>query len=325
MIGASLRIAQRSCNEWLESTVRGTVERRLRRRLAAALKETSMTYDPALIARLFDAYGSGEWHRLEQNVAGRNSYGVHRRFLAAHAREGMHALDIGSGPGRYAIDLAQLGTEVTVADLSAVQLGLARTHLSESGLGPKVRDYLQLDVTDLRCFDDESFDLVVCYGAVLSYTRERYSQGLAELYRVTRLGGIVLLSVMSLFGVFRMLASLDAAGAFGEIASQPDLREVFTGADVVYTPMDSRYHHAPMALFSSRGLRTAISAAGLEVLTMASANPILSKGARAPQIEGDSGAAERLRDLELFACEYPGLLDAGVHLIAVARRPDQGS
>jgi ubiquinone/menaquinone biosynthesis C-methylase UbiE len=47
---------------------------------------------------------------------------------------------------------------------------------------------------------DKTFDVVVCFGGPLSYVCDRRHQAAAELVRVTRPGGLLLVSVMSRFG-----------------------------------------------------------------------------------------------------------------------------
>lgn len=280
-----------------------------------------MTYDPAVVRSYFDALGEREWQRLETTFQGRAAYAVHKRFLDAHARAGAKVLDIGSGPGRYAIDLISRGAEVVVADLSPVQVELARQRITEQGLnGPSVQ-FRELDVTNLSMFGDASFDLVVCYGGVLSYTRERHTQALRELARVVRPGGIVLLSVMSLYGTMRLIGPLDAAAVVESMDQHLDWAAVKSGAQIIYTHTSSKEFHQPIALFTSRALRDAVEVAGLVVETLASASAIITQYARVPNIDASPTASAEMQRLEIELCDYPGLVDAGSHLIAVARRP----
>lgn len=59
-------------------------------------------------------------------------------------------------------------------------------------------------MTDLSRFDDASFDATVCYGGPVSYTMDRADDAVAELLRVTKPGGYLLLSVMSKVGATRI-------------------------------------------------------------------------------------------------------------------------
>ena len=51
---------------------------------------------------------------------------------------------------------------------------------------------------------------------------------------------------------------------------------------------------------------------------MAAANPVVSDGAKIPRITESAQAAAELTSLEVALCTYPGLVDTGEHLLAVA-------
>lgn len=280
-----------------------------------------MTYDSNSVRAYFDKFGEQEWARLETDIQGRSNYAVHKRFLDDYVHSGMRVLDIGSGPGRFAIDLVNAGAEVTVADLSPVQLGLARQNLAARGLLDRVAEFRQLDVLDMQSIDEGAYDVVVCFGGVVSYTRERHPEALCALRRVVRPGGAVLVSVMSLYGVLRLAGPLDAATVLESMDDHIDWQSVLAGADVVYTRPGSVEFHQPLALFTSAGLKRVVTEAGLLVETVAAANVILPVYTPVPKFEGSSEAADVVQKLELVVCDYPGLLDAGGHLLAVARRP----
>lgn len=280
-----------------------------------------MTYNAERVRTYFDAFANREWERLETTFQGRSNYAVHKRFLDEHVRPGMRVLDIGSGPGRFAIDLVSAGAEVTLADLSQVQLDLAQQRLGERGMLDRVRGFHCLDVLDLGSIDEATYDLVVCFGGVVSYTRERYAEALRELKRVVRPGGAVLLSVMSLYGTLRLIGPLDAAAVVETVDQHMDWQAVLAGDDIVYTRAESAEFHQTIALFTSAGLKAAVAAAGLEVMQLASANPLVPQFLKIPGVEASAKASELMLALEVAACDRPGLLDAGGHLIAVARRP----
>jgi ubiquinone/menaquinone biosynthesis C-methylase UbiE len=280
-----------------------------------------MTYDAERVRTYFDRFAEREWTRLEDTLQGRSAYATHRRFIDAYVRPGMRVLDIGSGPGRYAIDLVTLGAQVTVADLSPVQLELARARLAECGLLDRVEAVRALDVTDLSPLADASFDAIVCYGGVLSYARDAHPRAIRELTRVVRPSGVVLASVISLYGTLRLIGPLDAAMVLEEIDRHLDWSAVLAGAPVVYTRPDSAEFHQPIALFTSAGLCAALTAAGLAVEAVASSNCVVPQFSRIPNLEANDAAARKLADLERALADVPGLVDAGGHIIAVARRP----
>jgi 2-polyprenyl-3-methyl-5-hydroxy-6-metoxy-1,4-benzoquinol methylase len=281
----------------------------------------SASYDPQSVRRYFDAFGEREWQRLEATFQGRSNYAVHRHLLEQHIVPGDRVLDVGCGPGRFAIDLATLDARVTLVDLSDVQLDLARQRLGERQMLDRVEGFQRGDVLDLSAFGDSTYDAVVCFGGVLSYTREKYAAAIGELGRVVRPGGVVLVSVMSLYGAMRLLGPLDAAQVVESIDQHLDWEQVLGGADIVFTRPGSKEFHQPIALFTSRGLSAALTDAGLHVERLASANPLFPQYMKVAQIEASAAASDRLMALEAAVCQNPGLIDAGGHLIAVARRP----
>ncbi len=109
--------------------------------------------------------------------------------LQAHLRPGLRVLDYGCGPADWGVWLATEGADVTLLDLSpaAVELGLLRARAS----GVTVRGEAR-DASDLSCFRDGEFDLVYASAAV--HHTLKYPHAFAELVRVIRTGGVLLLA-----------------------------------------------------------------------------------------------------------------------------------
>lgn len=124
----------------------------------------------------------------------------------------MRVADIGCGPGRFALDALGAGARLTLADLSRIQLNLARGRIEGAGFTASVDGYHQLDVSDLSVLADGAFDADVCYGGVLSYARAQHVQAIEELVRIAKPEAPIVISVMSLWGTMALLGTLDAAG-----------------------------------------------------------------------------------------------------------------
>ncbi len=281
-----------------------------------------MTYDADSVRAYFDRLGGQEWDRLESTLQGQIKYAIHSRFLSEYVRPGMHVLDAGCGPGRFAIDMARLGARLTLADISDKQLDLARDRLESAGLIDRVEAVHRVDVLDMAIFADGGFDIVVCYGAAVSYTCEHYARALRELARVTRTAGRLLVSVTSLFGALRLVGPYDADSFLSDPDRHLDWTAVLAKTGVVLSRAGSNEFHQPLALFTSDGLRGALADAGLQAEVIASANPLVPEAASIPKIHGDERASVALADLEAALCDWPGLLDAGEHLLAVCRKAD---
>jgi hypothetical protein len=127
---------------------------------------------------------------------------------------------------------------------------------------------------------------------------------------------------MSLFGALRLIGPLDAAAFLEQPDDHLDWNAVLSGADVVCTHPTSNEFHRPLALFTSRGLRDALTASGLVVETIGTSDPFVPEYLRLPRIDQSATASEALLSLEVSAWAQPGLVDGGGHLVAVARKPD---
>jgi SAM-dependent methyltransferase len=268
----------------------------------------------------FDALGPGEWERLEATLHGRVKYLVHNRFIEEYIAAGQRVLDAGSGPGRFAISMARRGARVTLLDISPGQVEAARARIAAAGCDAEA--FVVGDVRDLSRFADASFDAVVCYGGAVSYACGSHQSALTELVRVCRPGGLLLVSVMSLWGTLMLAGTLDAESFLVDWDEHLLWRPPAPLPDVVMTRPTSNEFHLPMALFSARGLRRLLEDAGCDVLRTAAANPVSRVGLPLARITASDAASRQLAELELAMCEVGGLVDCGEHVVMVARKRD---
>lgn len=142
-------------------------------------------------------------HALFQRIARRydlindiQSFGLHRAWkrrlvqLAAPG-PGRRALDVCCGTGDIALALARAGAEVTGLDFTEGMLEVARERGAGLGRAKSIHppQFLRGDALQLP-FPDASFDVVtVGYGL---RNLARWEAGLAEMWRVTRPGGRLL-------------------------------------------------------------------------------------------------------------------------------------
>lgn len=269
-----------------------------------------MAYDPAAIAAYFDAWGAAEWDRFDGSLGDRISLALHSEALERFVPPGSRVLDVGAGPGRFTEVLHRLGCRIVVADLSPVQLELNRERAAERGFDASVEAWLQLDLCDLAGLEDGGFDAVVAYGGPFSYVFERRDQALAACQRVLGPGGVLCLSVMSLWGSLHRFLP-DA------LCLPPDTnRAILASGDLSPATAPDHPHHCHM--FRAHELRDFLERPGLELLHL-SASSAISTGHDA-DLATDDESWPALLEFERQACSEPGQLDAGTHLIAVVRR-----
>ncbi len=271
-------------------------------------------YDPDQIRAFYDAYGEQEWQRFDLSPANRVNFYLHCRYLEWYIQASDHVLDVGAGPGRFTIELAKIGATVTVADISPRQLVLNRTKVREAGYEASVVDRVLADVTDLSRFPPGRFDAVVCYGGPLSYVFEHADDALSELLRVTKRGGYVLLSVMSLAGTLRRFLpeALDLARDHG---AEVLYKIIATGDQTGPLAEGHRFHYYRWA-----ELKRLLRRHPCTIKAATAANFLAIRNEEALQeIVADTNLWSAFLQWEVAVCQEPGALDGGTHIIAVVR------
>ena len=122
------------------------------------------------------------------------SFGLHRRWKnrlvqMSGVQPGTRALDVCCGTGDIAQRLARVGAKVTGLDFSAPMLEVARQRNVNCASSMSAPEFLQGDAMKLP-FADATFDVVtVGYGL---RNLASWESGLAEMFRVTKPGGRLL-------------------------------------------------------------------------------------------------------------------------------------
>ncbi len=121
----------------------------------------------------------------------------------------LRILDVGAGTGRYSVELAKEGYDVTAVEYVKYNLGRlkqnadrAEKECQEAGRGFSLQA-CQGDARKLKRFSEDSFDLTLLFGPMYHlYSFEDKLQALTEAKRVTRPGGYILVAyLMNEYGV----------------------------------------------------------------------------------------------------------------------------
>lgn len=155
------------------------------------------------VRRYYDDNAVREW---ERHLVRRIEHAVTMRVLDEHLPPAPATLlDVGGGPGRYAITLAAQGYHVTLADISAPELDLARQKAAEAGVS--LANVVEADARDLSRFGDASFDAVLIMGPLYHLLDEEgRRRALAEAVRVLRPGGVLFAAWITRYAVLRFWA-----------------------------------------------------------------------------------------------------------------------
>jgi SAM-dependent methyltransferase len=274
-------------------------------------------YNADAVVQHFDEFGVQEWDRLVQSPADEVSLYIHSHYLEKYISKGDRVLEIGAGAGRFTQILAGLNAQILVADISSIELDLNRRFAAELGFSQAVLDWQRADICDLSRFKSNSFDCVVAYGGPFSYVMEKRNLALGECLRVLRPGGLLLLSVMSLWGSAH--GRLDGVLATPIPANQ----KITSTGDISPATFPERKSNF-MHLFRADELRGWLSLNQIEILDMAASNCLsLTWNESLKKIRNDADKWDELLRMELDACADDGCLGMGNHIVAVvAKRID---
>lgn len=156
------------------------------------------------VERYYASIGAREWERLGASSIGAIEYAVTLYALGSHLPRNGRILDLGGGPGRYTIWLAQRGYQVVLADLSLELLALAKTKIEENNVSENVETIVQADARDLAAWPDASFDAVLALGPFYHLPDEcDRLQAAQEIRRVLRPGGTAFIALMPTYAFLR--------------------------------------------------------------------------------------------------------------------------
>jgi SAM-dependent methyltransferase len=271
------------------------------------------------VRRYYNDFAEAEHERLAKDVAGRVSFEVHHRFLDRYLKEDQRVLEIGAGTGRFTALLAKPGSRLVVTDISPVQLHLNEANVTAAGAEHAVDARHTLDIRDTSHFPDASFDLILAYGGPLSYAFDDVQQALAGLLRIVKPDGVVIASVMSLWGSWRarLPGAMQLAVQFGTDVTDAVIR---TG-DLRHVPGAAHV----CRIFTWEQLSALIRKCGGEILAGSASNwASLEDPAVLAELEREPRLWDRFLTYETAACSSLGARDGGTHILFAMRRGTPG-
>lgn len=274
-------------------------------------------YDPKIPRDHYDHLAENEFERLSRTCHGELSFLVHMEVLRKYIKEGMDVLEIGAGAGIFTKDLVHMCNRLVVGDISKVQLDANRANMDGLAVLDRVDEYRELDLADLSSLHPETFDAIVCVGGPLSYLMDKESEGIQQMLRILRSGGIVILGVMSLINsVVRLMRFLPALKRNRGMANTRWLFE--TGIqDQEHSPETEHYCH----MMTSADVDALLDFDSVEIVERRAAGLLGMAGEEELNaVKADQDLWNLVVERELAWSRLPGAIDLGDNILYVVRK-----
>lgn len=135
-----------------------------------------------------------EWKRLERHKI---EFDITKRYLDDFIEDmNLEIFDIGGGPGRYAMYLAEKGHKVTLLDLSQNNIEVAKRKSYEKGI--TLEGFIHGNALDLEGFERHKYDVILLMGPLYHLIKESERRKVvAEALRLLKPNGIIVASFIS--------------------------------------------------------------------------------------------------------------------------------
>lgn len=255
-----------------------------------------------------------EWGRLDREPL---EFTINMHFIKQYLASAQSVLDNGAGPGKYAIELAKLGYNVTLSDLTPRLVEVAKQKVSELELNDQFNGFHVLNATHLDGIPDEQFDASLMLGPLyhLQLEEERVL-AVKELYRVTKRDGIVFVAFQSRM---RMTITSLQFPQFWKPNDNMDAIQEFKDTGIFNHSDKGRFTGA--YYFSIDEIKPFMEKNGFQTIDLigsSSIGALLNQEQK--QYWTDRGEEDRLLDFLISSANDPSVLGVSSHLLYIGRR-----
>jgi SAM-dependent methyltransferase len=265
----------------------------------------------------YASLGEREWTRLTTPI-GAIEFAVNTRALGHHLPPGARVLDVGGGPARYALWLAERGHRVTLADLSPELLAIARREVAQSPHGARVEEVAEADARDLSRWPDGSFDAALSLGPFYHLPdAEDRERAAGELARVLRPGGLAFAAFMTRNSFLRRTAAIPDERHH---LTQPAFVARLMQEGVFINDVPGRFTYGYGA--DPREIAPFLERHGFDTVELLASEGIAwgIQDALAEMSADDPQAYQVMLDIVIRTADNPSILGASDHLLYVGRK-----
>jgi SAM-dependent methyltransferase len=280
-----------------------------------------------LIREYYSKMGMKEWRRLVRDPYHRLEFDTTMHFLRKYLPADGLVLDVGGGPGRYTIELAKMGYDVVLLDLTPELLEIAKKQIRKAKVEDRVKQVLQGSVEDLSMFEDGVYDAVLCLGGTLGHVmnRKKREKSIDELVRVAKKDAPIFVSVIGRLAVFVNALiywphEMEINGVYQQICNTGDYYGEFgiytrwyTGKKTIFPPCHFYLPEELEISFRKRDVRI-LEMVGLEGLATRHQKEINRLFRKYPK------AWKNWQEIHLKTCTHPSVVGISEHFMIICKK-----
>jgi SAM-dependent methyltransferase len=230
-------------------------------------------------------------------------------------------LDAGGGPGRYALELARLRYDVVLLDLTPELLDIAKYQIKKAQVTDRVKQVLQGSIDDLSMFKDNTFDVIICLGALSHVTeRENRERAINELIRVAKKNAMLFVSVIGRLailecGLVHWPEDMEIDGLYEKLYETGD----YDGGPGIHARGRTFTH---CHLYLSEELENSFKKRDVKVLAMVGLQGLATRHEKEINrlFKKHPKAWKNWWELHLKTCTHPSMADNSQHFMIICRK-----
>lgn len=252
-----------------------------------------------------------EWNRLDNPYSKVEFYSTMYLIDKYFPKEGS-VIDIGSGPGRYSIELLKKNYKTSLFELSQSELNIAKDKIN--GLGLKAEAYICDNALNLHQLESEKYDALLLIGPMYHILSDEERQKvLKDAMRILKKHGVAIIAYLNSWGILKAGITefsdtfSDINNVYGYLGEQTFIKNLsFT--DVYFTI-------PPKAIEE-------VKKAGFQVISYAGVESYLSgiETEIKKLYEESRNIYDNFVKVAAETCEHPQYRDATEHLHIVVKK-----
>lgn len=153
------------------------------------------------VTEYYDEFAEVEWERLN-NPYSRVEFESTMHLIKKYFPKKGKILDIGSGPGRYSLKLAEMGYQMSLLDISEKELDIAKDKFVLNNYSSD--GFHCLSALELDKFKDEEFDAILLLGPMYHlHKKEDRKKVLDSVNRILKSNGVAIIAYINTLGVLK--------------------------------------------------------------------------------------------------------------------------